>query len=95
MIKKNPFGNEESREKPKPKPKHHEEAPVPEPQPVEDFAMADSLVEALTENKKPDSKAYSIYLDTDIVATVDKIAKKSKSSRSKVINMMLRKLLDQ
>lgn len=44
--------------------------------------------------KKPEAGAYSIYLDTDVVAAIDDLAKKADVSRSKAINTMLRNLLD-
>ena len=38
-------------------------------------------------------KAYTIYLDSDVVSEVDRIAKKTRSNRSKVISIILRNVL--
>jgi len=90
FIKNNPFVGTENREKARPKTRHHE------PEPVE-TGKQDTTLDLLAEleEKKPESKAYSIYLDVDVVEAVDKIAKIRKTSRSKVVNLLLRNILNQ
>ena len=43
--------------------------------------------------KKQAGKSYAIYLDTDVVDALDKLAKQNKLSRSKALNELLRGLL--
>ena len=86
-------------------PKHKETAPAPEPEPtvepkpVEVEAPMVEKPEAATDllanlkNKKPVGKGYNIYLDSDVIEKVDKLAKQAKTSRSKVLNTLLRNLL--
>ena len=96
FVKANPFEGTESREKSKPNLRHRETpAPKTEETPMVEETENNMDFLAELEDKKPESKAYSIYLDVDVVEAVDKIAKKRKTSRSKVINLLLRNMLNQ
>lgn len=44
--------------------------------------------------QKSDSKTYALYLDADVVAELDRLAKLNKVSRSKVLNTLLRDVLN-
>ena len=60
--------------------------PEPEPQPV----RADDELTAILK-KKPTGKVYAnLYLDEEVVKTIDKIANSTRKSRSKVANTALR-----
>ena len=41
-------------------------------------------------DEKPKGKTYSVYLDDDVVEALDSVAKQNSSSRSKVLNILLR-----
>ena len=43
--------------------------------------------------KKPESKTYSLYLDGDVVAALDELAKQNNLSRSNALNALLRDVL--
>ena len=83
-------------------PRHKDSVPAPEPvkePPVEKEAPVVEKPEEPTnllaelKNKKPTGKGYNVYLDTDVIEKLDKLAKQTKTSRSKVINTLLRNLL--
>ena len=64
-----------------------DEAPIaPEKKTVENL-LAGKIA------KKQAGKSYAIYLDTDVVDALDKLAKQNKLSRSKALNELLRGLL--
>ena len=45
-------------------------------------------------DEKPEAKAYSLYLDVDVVEEIDRLAAGSKGlNRSKIANALLRKVL--
>ena len=74
-------------------------APVKEEKPVEPVkeveiieTKANNLFAGL-EDDKPRGKTVGFYLDEDVIAAIDKIAKKTKSNKSKVLNTLLRNLL--
>ena len=50
-----------------------------------------ALLGIVPDRKK--GKAYTIYLDSDVAAEVDRLAKKTRSNRSKVISTVLRNVL--
>ena len=43
--------------------------------------------------QKPRGKSYGFYLDDEVVTALEKLAKQSKSNKSKVLNTLLRKVL--
>ena len=43
--------------------------------------------------KKPRAKSYGFYLDDEVVAALEKLARQNKSSKSKVLNTLLRNML--
>lgn len=43
--------------------------------------------------KKPKAKAYTFYLDDEVVAALEKVAKQHKTNKSKALNTMLRNAL--
>lgn len=43
--------------------------------------------------QKPKAKSYGFYLDDEVVAALEKLAKQNKSNKSKVLNTLLRNLL--
>ena len=105
FVKSNPFEKTENREGVKPKRKEPtppvepikpsepiQEEPKPEKLVVEKPEQATNLLAELT-NKKPTGKGYNVYLDADVIEKLDKLAKQAKTSRSKVINTLLRNLL--
>lgn len=63
------------------------EQPAEEPKPVKENLLA-GIVE-----QKPAGKTYALYLDSDVVAALDKLAKQNKVSRSKALNSLLRNIL--
>ena len=74
-------------------------APVKEEKPVEPVkeveiieTKAKDLFAGLVE-EKPRGKTTGFYLDEEVVAALDKIAKKNKTNKSKVLNTLLRNLL--
>ncbi len=66
-----------------------QEEPVQEEQPV---VKNDDLLAGL-KPKKPVAKTYGFYLDDDVVAAIDKLAKQTHTSKSKVLNTLLRNAL--
>ena len=55
-------------------------------------AIKDNILEGVIE-QKPAGKSFALYLDTDVVAALDKLAKQNKVSRSKALNSLLRNIL--
>lgn len=43
--------------------------------------------------KKPKANGYGFYLDDEVVAALEKLARQNKSSKSKVLNTLLRNML--
>ncbi len=43
--------------------------------------------------QKPKAKSYGFYLDDEVVAALEKLAKQNKSNKSKVLNTLLRNIL--
>lgn len=64
-----------------------EEAAVIDPPVAEEMSLVDIL------GKKAEGKNFTLYLDLDVVAKLDQMAKASGNSRSKVANTLLRKML--
>lgn len=99
LITENPFERTEHSEKVKPNRRKPAPEPVEEEKPVEVEAPVVEKPEASTDllaelkNKKPTGKGCNIYLDADVIDKLDKLAKQAKTSRSKVINTLLRNLL--
>lgn len=74
-------------------------APAVEEKPVEPIrenviieTSAKDLLAGMME-KKPKGKSYGFYLDDEVVAALDKLARQNKSSKSKVLNTLLRNML--
>ena len=75
-------------------------APVKEEKPVEpvkenviiETDLKKNLLAGMIE-QKPKGKSNSFYLDDEVVAALEKLAKQNKSSKSKVLNTLLRNLL--
>lgn len=74
-------------------------APVVEEKPVEPVrenviieTKATDLLAGMIE-QKPKAKSYGFYLDDEVVAALEKLAKQNKSNKSKVLNTLLRKML--
>ena len=65
-------------------------APVKEVQIIE--TKASNLFAGLVE-EKPKGKTTGFYLDEEVIAAIEKIAKKNKTTKSKVLNTLLRNLL--
>ena len=59
---------------------------------VVEVSIKDSLLAGMKE-QKPRGKSYGFYLDDEVVAALEKLAKQSKSNKSKVLNTLLRKIL--
>ena len=98
FVRKNPFENTESREGVKPKrkepiPEPVEQPPVVKEDPVVEKPETTNLLAELTQKKKPVGKGCNVYLDADVIEKLDKLAKQTKTNRSKVINTLLRNLL--
>ena len=66
--------------------------PVPEPIKEEPVSDAKSLLDGIV-TKKPAAKSYGFYLSADVVAALEKLAKQNKTSKSKVLDTLLRNLL--
>lgn len=66
-----------------------EPRPEPEEQPV---APKMDLMAGIVK-KKPKAKAYTFYLDDEVVAALEKVAKQHKTNKSKALNTMLRNAL--
>ena len=62
-----------------------EEVVTPEPKKKQRKSPVAGLIEEKTE-----SKNYAVYLDVDLVEEIDRIAKEHKTSRSKIMNVLLR-----
>lgn len=73
----NPFAKSEARAKAQAKPRE------------EESHQPHNLLAGITD-EKPKGKTYSVYLDDDVVEALDQVAKQNKSSRSKVLNVLLR-----
>ena len=74
-------------------------APVVEGKPVEPVkenviieTSAKDLLVGMME-KKPRGKGTAFYLDEEVIAALEKLAKQSKSNKSKVLNTLLRNIL--
>ena len=67
-----------------------EPEPEPEVKPVqEEVKTAEDLLRGLG-GVKPKAKSYSFHLHDDVVDALDKLAKKNKTSRSNLLNTLLR-----
>lgn len=89
----NPFLQTEN----KAKPKIHVEPPTPAPAPPAQpapVASEKSNPLAGMNLEKPISKSYAVYLDVDLVEEIDRLATVNKTSRSKIINILLRDKID-
>lgn len=102
LTKKNPYFGTEVRAPISPRHKTPVEEPIHEPEaekpvevevPVVEKPEASTDLLAELKNKKPTGKGCNIYLDADVIDKLDKLAKQAKTSRSKVINTLLRNLL--
>lgn len=105
LTKVNPYFGTEVRAPISPRHKDSTPAPAPEPvkqpdptpveieTPVVEKPETSTNLLAELKNKKPTGKGCNIYLDTDVIEKLDKLAKQAKTSRSKVINTLLRNLL--
>ena len=91
LVKSNPFEQAEKREAVKPRriEKDVTPDPIPEEPKQEKQKPATDILAELT-NKKPTGKGYNVYLDADVIEKLDRLAKQAKTSRSKVINLLLR-----
>ena len=57
-------------------------------------AVKENLLAGLMQEKaKPMAKSYGFYLDEEVVAALEKLAKQNKSNKSKVLNTLLRSIL--
>ena len=57
-------------------------------------ALKSDLLAGLMQDKaKPKAKSYGFYLDDEVVDALEKLAKQNKSSKSKVLNTLLRSIL--
>lgn len=63
-----------------------EETPVVE-QPITNNPLAGIL------DQKPTAKSYGYYLDDDVAKAIEKLAKQNKTSKSKALNALLKKIL--
>lgn len=90
----NPFKDTKNEVKP------HVKPIVPEP--VEEVAAVAPTPPAPKKEKKKNplaglieaksgGKSYALYLDTDLVEEIDRLAKENKTNRSKIVNILLRK----
>lgn len=101
LTKANPYFGTEPRATISPRHKTPAPEPVeqPEPEPVvSEEPMVEkqettNLLAELTQKKKPVGKGCNVYLDSDVIEKLDKLAKQTKTNRSKVINTLLRNLL--
>lgn len=59
---------------------------------VEETPAKENLLAGMLE-KKPRGKSYGFYLDDEVVAALDKLARQNKSNKSKVLNTLLRNML--
>ena len=85
----NPFKNTENKAKGNPILEkldlHDEPAVVEKP-------AAENLLAGMKE-KKPKAKSYGFYLEDDVVEALENLAAQNESSKSKVLNTLLRNLL--
>lgn len=89
----NPFAD--AKNEVKPKEKHTEPIPVVEIQSEtipESKKSKKNPVAGLIE-EKPGGKSGAVYLDLDVWAGLDKVAKENKTNRSRIINALLRQAL--
>lgn len=93
LVTGNPFGGDRPSVPRRSKPVEEEPKPV-EPTPAVKEDGSPDLLAGLTD-KKADTKSYSFYLDSDVVARLDRLAKKTKTSRSKVLNTILKNYLSE
>ena len=70
-----------------------EEKPVEPVREVEIIETKASNLFAGLVDEKPRGKTTGFYLDEEVIAALDKIAKKNKTNKSKVLNTLLRNLL--
>lgn len=100
-ARKNPYFGTEPRAPITPRHKDSAPEPVaqPDPKPVEKEEAVVEKPESTTnllaelKNKKPIGKSCNVYLDADVIEELDKLAKQTKTNRSKVMNTLLRNLL--
>lgn len=79
---------------PEPKPVVEDVPEIPEKETaVVEKQETTNLLAELTQKKKPVGKGCNVYLDADVIEKLDKLAKQTKTNRSKVINTLLRNLL--
>ncbi len=91
---------EQSVEAPKVEGKQVVVAPAVEEKPVEPIRenviiepeAKKNLLAGILE-QKPKAKSYGFYLDDEVVAALEKLAKQNKSNKSKVLNTLLRNIL--
>ena len=74
---------------------HDEDALIPQrtkEEPPKPKAKSNLLAGLIDE--KPEAKAYSLYLDVDVIEEIDRLAAGTKGlNRSKIANALLRKVL--
>ena len=105
FVKENPFERTETHGGVKPKrrepvapvepvvqPDPIPEEPKPE-KPIADKPKSESNLMAKLTNKKTTGTGCNVYLDADVIEQLDKLAKQAKTSRSRVINTLLREYL--
>ena len=94
MESNNPFRaarqKVDGNEKPE-KPEEIKTPVAPEQEPKSEIPQGDIL--AGLKSKKPMAKTYGFYLDDDVVVAIEKIAKQTRTSKSKVLNTILRNTL--
>lgn len=71
--------------------KEEKKAPEKKEQPVVVASKENPLAGLFEE--KPGGRGYSFYLDDDVAEALSKLAKQNKTSKSKVLNALLRNLL--
>lgn len=89
FVKRNPFGSENKSHVAPKKLTTPEPAVEPEQVPAE---PSTNLLGDLSK-KKPAGKNFTVYLDLDVVAAADNLAKENGLSRSTVINTLLKGIL--
>ena len=64
-------------------------------EPEKENSIIDTNVDPLAGliEKKQRGKSYGFYLDDEVVAALEKLAKQKKSNKSKVLNTLLRNIL--
>lgn len=63
------------------------ETPAPAPEPVATTSLADMI------EQKPEGKTCGFYLSTEAIKKLDKAAKQLKCSKSKALDLLIRKYL--